>query len=141
MKSRQLVILVSVILSMFCFTQCSDLKKQEITLIGQLNLISHSMKGWELYSWPKGKYFYYSLLIGTNRSKTYEEVIANKLQVSGKDSLKLLLNKFPENESLFWFGAAWSVKNSGSFALPDEKTVNEIKAFCSQKKLTLMVGE
>ena len=145
MKLRQIVILVSAIFSLFCFTQCADHTKQESTPIGSLNLdtitIAPSMKGWELYSWPKGNYFYYSFLIGTNRSKTYEEVIVNKLRVSGKDSLKLLLNKFPENEDLFWFGAAWSAKNSGSFELPDEKTVNEIKAFCTQKKLTLMVAE
>lgn len=145
MKSRQLVILVSAIFSLFCFAQCDDLKKQDISPTGQLNLdtisISRSMKGWELYSWPKGNYFYYSFLIGTNRSKNYDEIIANKLRVSGKDSLKLLLSKFPENENLFWFGAAWSAKNSGSFALPDEETVNEIKVFCTQKKLTLMVGE
>lgn len=137
--------LVLAIFSLFCFSRCADITKQEMNPVNQLNLdtviIASSMKGWELYSWPHGNDFYYSFLIGTNRSKTYQEVLANKLRVSGKDSLKLLLNKFPENESLFWLGAAWSAKNSGNFSLPDSKTVNEIKTYCSQKKLILMVGE
>ena len=65
---------------------------------------SHSMKGWELYSWPSESDWNYSILIGTNRNKTYQEVTTNKISVVGKDSLKILLDKFPANEQIFWIG-------------------------------------
>ena len=40
--------------------------------------------------------------MGTNRVKSYEEVLTNKIFVFGKDSLKMLLDKFPQNEYIFW---------------------------------------
>lgn len=100
--------------------------------------ISPSMKGWELYSWPTESDWKYSILIGTNRNKTYQEVLANKISVVGKDSLKRLLDKFPANEQIFWsrkpFGDDW-----GNISLPDDNTINEIKDYCTQKKLVLTV--
>ena len=99
---------------------------------------THSMKGWELYSWPQGNDWNYSILPGTNREKTYDEVIANKIRVIGKDSLKMLLDKFPAKEELFWTG-----KRSGdgwaNLSFPDDNTINEIKNYCQQKELVLSV--
>lgn len=99
---------------------------------------THSMKGWELYSWPNKSDWNYSILMGTNRAKTYEEVISNKITVVGKDSLKILLDKFPSKEEIFWIG-----KRSGdgweNLSLPDDNTLNEIKNYCTQKELELNV--
>jgi hypothetical protein len=143
MKTVKMIIAVSLLLSSFFFVRCNEATNPETNQLIQLKLdtvsFAHSMKGWELYSWPNGKDFNYSVLMGTNRAKTYEEVLANKLRVSGKDSLNLLLNKFPESESIFWIVKSWG--NKRSFVLPDQKTVDEIKAYCVQKKLTLMVIE
>lgn len=100
---------------------------------------TRSMKGWELYSWPKGNDFIYSILMGTNRSKTYDEVITNKIAVTGKDSLKMLLDKFPSKEEIFWRG-----KGTGDWAnlsFPDQNTIKEIKNYCQQKELNLQVME
>jgi len=99
---------------------------------------SHSMKGWELYSWPNSNDLNYSILMGTNRAKTYSEVVTNKVAVIGKDSLKMLLDKFPAKEELFWTG-----KRSGdgweNLSFPDSKTIDEIKKYCIQKDLVLSV--
>ncbi|HEX2396051.1 MAG TPA: hypothetical protein VHI78_11950, partial [Bacteroidales bacterium] len=66
-----------------------------------------SMKGWELYSWPERDNYRHSLLPGTNRLKTYNEVITNPYTAHGTDSLKLLLARLPEGEHIFWIGRDW----------------------------------
>jgi len=99
---------------------------------------SHSMKGYELYSWPNGNNWNYSILTGTNRLKSYEEVITNKIAVVGKDSLKMLLDKFPVNEEIFWIGhrsdGEWS-----NISFPDQNTIDEIVSYANQKDLKLQV--
>jgi hypothetical protein len=105
----------------------------------------HSIKGWELYSWPQGNSWIYSIIIGTNRIKTYNEVTSNTIKVSGKDSLRLLLNKFPEDEYLLWIGEGWLSNcwnsNSGDLSLPPDDTLNEIKQYCIEKDLILLITE
>jgi hypothetical protein len=105
----------------------------------------HSMKGWEIYSWPAGDDWNYSVLIGTNRLKTYNEVTTTTIIVTGKDTLKMVLNKFPENEFISWKGPGWLERcwggNYGDLSLPDSATVSEIKAYCLQKNLVLQVTD
>jgi len=125
----------------------TDFKPEDltVTLLIQKNskldtiTFTHSMKGWELYSWPNGNDWNYSILIGTNRAKTYNEVVTNKASVIGKDSLKMLLDKFPAKEELFWTG-----KRTGTgwenLSYPDSKTIDEIKNYCAQKELILNIN-
>ena len=106
----------------------------------------HSMKGWELYSWRNTDDWSYSILIGTNRTKSYNEVITNKIIITGKDSLKMVLDRFPENEHIHWIGCGWLQRcwgggYVGNLSLPDEDTVNEIKEYCLLRKLDLSVSE
>ncbi|MBK7096671.1 MAG: hypothetical protein IPH57_16995 [Saprospiraceae bacterium] len=133
----------------FILFNCSKSTDNEYTPVKKLNLdsltLESSLKGWELYSWQNGNEYNYSLLIGTNRLKTYEEVISNEITVFGIDSLKLLLAKLPEGEYIFWVGKSWlsSIwkENYKNLGLPDEKTVNEIKSYCIQKKLQLVISQ
>jgi hypothetical protein len=111
--------------------------------------VTHSMKGWELYSWPEGSSWCYSVLRGTNRVKTLYEVTssipsAEKLiQVTGSDSLKLLLDKFPENEIITWIGKTWLQQcwreNYGNLQLPPQDIIDDLTKYCIQKKLTLQM--
>lgn len=102
-----------------------------------------SMKGWELYSWPGEKDWNYSLLMGTNRIKTLEEVTGNRIVVAGTVSLEMLLGKLPENEEIFWVGRGWLQGcwggSYGDLALPESKIIQEIKEFCTREKLVLRV--
>lgn len=96
-----------------------------------------SMKGWELYSWANGNDWKYSILMGTNREKTYQEVITNKIAVTGKDSLKMLLDKFPAKEEILWKG-----KGTGDWAnlsFPSQSTIDEIMNYAVQQELKLQV--
>jgi hypothetical protein len=94
-----------------------------------------------LYSWPNGNDWNYSILKGTNRLKTYNEVIKNKIIVLGIDSLKMLLDKFPKKEEIFWVGEGWLKRiwgtDYGNLSLPDSKIIDEIKNYCTQKELVL----
>ena len=67
-------------------------------------------------------------------------VITNKITVVGKDSLKILLDKFPKNEYLFWQAKLLGDEEE-HFSLPDQNTVNEIKDYASQKELNFNVVE
>lgn len=99
---------------------------------------SHSMKGWELYSWPNGNEWNYSVLKGTNRGKSYSEITTNKILVVGKSPLKTLLAKLPANEEIFWRGKGW-LENTETVSLPDENTISELQEFCSLKSLSLHI--
>ncbi|MBC8005545.1 MAG: hypothetical protein H7X84_08715, partial [Verrucomicrobia bacterium] len=104
---------------------------------GATSSFIHLMKGWELYSWANGDDWNYSILPGTNRVKSYKEVIANKTTVVGKDSLKLLLDKFPTNEYISWIVRVQG--DGGNLALPDQATMDEIKNYAAQKELKLTI--
>jgi len=70
----------------FCFIRRTSERSNEIQPVDKLDIstvsFAHSMKGWKLYSWPDGSYWNYSVLIGTNRVKSYEEVTTNKIIVT-----------------------------------------------------------
>ena len=136
----------------FSFIQCAKDSDQEVQAYQTINKsgfdtisFQHSMKGWELYSWPKGDDWYFSILAGTNRTKAYSEVIQSPFIVCSADSLKLLLGKFPANEEIFWIGEEWLDRCWGNYygnlALPDIYTLSEIKAYSIQKKLLLSISE
>jgi len=139
MKKLQLLLVVSLIVASVNFIRCSK-DNNKITSTTKLDTlsISHSMKGWELYSWPIGNDWSYSILMGTNRAKSINEVITNRIAVVGKDSLKMILGKFPAKEEIIWIG-----KRSGvgweNLSLPDGNTIDEIKNYCNQKELALSV--
>lgn len=149
MKGFPSLFIVLLLVSSFIFFRCSKDTVSEDFKSGKLDfdtlVFNHSMKGWELYSWTEGKTWVYSVLPGTNRLKTKEEVIANTIKVCGTDSLKMLLGKFPEDEYIAWIGERWLFQcwgnNDGNFSLPGQKTIDEIKEYCLKRKLNLGISE
>lgn len=103
------------------------------------------MKGWELYSWQKGNDWSYSILIGTNRLKSYDEVVKNEIVVTGKDSLKLVLDRFPAGETITWLGPGWLASCWGSdyknLSLPPQAIIDEIRQYCIDHDLILVVTD
>jgi hypothetical protein len=153
MNAKQLIILITSF-SLLLFFACSkDQKEDNADTKSYLDslIVPHSMKGYELYSWEEGKDWYFSILVGTNRTKTYSEVIANVpseihlATVTGIDNLKLVLAQFPENEFITWIGqgrlqSSWG-GNYGNLQLPPQKYIDDITQYCSQKKLNLQVTD
>jgi len=60
----------------------------------------HSMKGFELYVWETKGEIYYSLLRGTNRIKSYEEIHKAKSVVNDLKSIKQKIDSISPGESI-----------------------------------------
>jgi hypothetical protein len=102
-----------------------------------------SMKGYELYGWKaKGKW-HYSLLVGTNRLKTYEEITSNPAIRIGDTALKAELKKLPKGQEVFWMSDAPSSLKKPKpgqhidIKLPSRKRIKSIKAYCNRLGIKL----
>lgn len=95
--------------------------------------LSHSQtafKGIELYSWlPRGTEWHFSLLVGTNRNKSIEEITDPTLAVAGVIELKAALAKLPKGEQIFW-------KNLATEPVPGE-IILELERFSRQRDINL----
>jgi hypothetical protein len=153
MKTKQIPLLLlsfSLLLFIACTKDNKDEKANTKSDFDTLN-VPHSMKGYEIYSWPEGNKWYFSVMVGTNRIKTYAEVISNTpsqvhlITVTGIDTLKQVLARFPENEYITWIGKGWLQNawgsNFGNLQLPPQNYIDEITQFCTQKKLNLQVTD
>jgi hypothetical protein len=91
--------------------------KQAGKLITKLSItavyeLPHSMKGYELYSWLENSQWHFTLITGTDRNKTLDEIISNEdfiseagwvqIHVVGVDAIKTVFSKLPQNEFIFW---------------------------------------
>lgn len=143
-----LVILWSLVIFFACSKNDSQIPEKSGNRINSLQ-VAHSMKGWEIYSWPEDGNWHFSILVGTNQIKNYEEVTGTKfsdwllIQVSGTDSLEMVLDRFPANENLSWIGETW-LQNCwqnkyGNLQLPPQAVIDGVSAFCIKKKLILQV--
>lgn len=83
-----------------------------------------SFKGWELYSWrnQQSNTWNFSLLQGTNRNKTEEEIKSSKA-TKDIDSLKAELKEIAPNESV-----SWLLNGAKGLEYPPEVIVDEIIA-------------
>ena len=62
--------------------------------------MSHSMKGFELYVWETKGEIYYSLLRGTNRLKSYDEIHNSKVVVNDLKSIKQKIDSISPGETI-----------------------------------------
>ncbi len=104
----------------------------------------HSMKGWELYSWPNGNNWNYSVMIGSNTLKSYNMVTENRVAVTGIDSLKKLLEMMPDGEEIAWIGESWLSQiwddDYRNLMLPLEEIILEVNQFCQDNGLLLIIA-
>ncbi|MHC4597738.1 MAG: hypothetical protein ACYS47_01910 [Planctomycetota bacterium] len=98
----------------------------------------HSMKGWELYSWknPGDAKWCFSLLPGTNRIKSYEEVTAEASVIYGLTPLLEALRALPKGEWVMWVSGRVTVpERKPAFTRPSEDVVERIADFCEKRGL------
>ena len=70
--------------------------------IADIGALPHSMKGYELYSWADDGQWHFTLITGTNRTKTMEEITSKehliseigweRIHVVGADAIKEVLS-------------------------------------------------
>lgn len=116
--------------------------------------LPHSMKGYELYSWQEKDQWHFTLITGTNRIKTLEEITSGgdnvtqgewaKMHVLGVDELKTVLGRLPKNEEILWMNDLWSGqagKDGDKIILPPGQIIDVVKERCGQCGLDLHVNE
>jgi hypothetical protein len=92
---------------------------------------THAFKGMELYSWkPEGEGWYFSLLPGTNREKTPEEITGPGTAIVGVPELKRRLSKLAKGESIFW-------RNVAKETVPEEMK-KELESHCEELRIKLV---
>ena len=94
---------------------------------------AESMKGYELYSWQEGGQWKFSVLVGTNREKTLDEIKSADVVLSGVDALTSTLEKIPAGQSI-----TWSSRETLSF--PPEEIRIQIEQICKDQGLILNIA-
>ena len=88
-----------------------------------------SFKGWELYAWPEGPDWKYSLLPGTNRLKSDDEIAASDARLENLDQVKQALAQLAPGE---WVTL---LPRKAGDPRPSADDLAAIAAFCDQRQL------
>ena len=119
--------------------------------ITAIDRLPHSMKGYELYSWPEDGQWHFALITGTNRNKSLEEIISKddfiseagwvKVHVVGVDAIKAVLSKLPRNEFIMWLAGMreQSGETDIEIQLPLEQTTDAIKEYAKRCGLDFQI--
>lgn len=94
------------------------------------------MKGYELYSWQVGSTWTFALVLGTNRIKSFDELVAPPGEERGLEWLKEELERLPRGESVFW--TAGRVPGT---ILPPEAVIHAVQSHCARLGLDLHLLE
>ena len=87
-----------------------------------------SMKGYELYSWEKDGEWYFSILVGTNRLKTLEEIQSPNVTLKGMDELRSALESISAGQYV-----TWSAREP--LAFPPEEMIRQVEQICKDRGL------
>ena len=129
--------------------------EQSGKLINRLSITSidklpRSLKGYELYSWLQDGQWHFTLITGTNRTKTMEEITSGEdyiseagwvnVHVVGVDAIKEVLSRLPQNESVGWCDELHVGKATETdLQLPLEQIVDTIKELAKRCGLDFVV--
>ncbi len=115
--------------------------------------LPRSFKGYELYSWPEEGTWHFTLITGTNRNKTVEEVKATddqlsadgwvRIHVQGVEAIKAVLSRVPAGEWVFWAGADWASGTLGGgsdITMPPQEIIDAVEQHAEQLGLQFHAG-
>jgi hypothetical protein len=100
----------------------------------QVTPLAKSMKGYELYSWHENGRWLFSLLVGTNREKTLDEIKSSDTTLSDVEALIFMLEKVPPGQYI-----TWSSRETLSF--PPDSIIKQIEKVCNDKGLILNIAK
>lgn len=162
MRENTLRICISLLIAALVVTACG----QSLTKTGENEKISaadypspdwqqipstlpDSFKGYELYSWQAGEDWVFTLIAGTNRSKSFTEITSTenlledgfiKISVTDLQDLKTLLGRLPQGTEIFWSGIDLTGQvEEGTlyFSYPPQEILNEIVEFAGEQDIQL----
>ncbi len=91
---------------------------------------AESMKGYELYSWQADGAWYFSVLVGTNREKTLEEIQSPDARLEGVEALRPVLEAMPAGQYVTW-------TSRDSLAFPPDELLRQVQEICQKRGLEL----
>ena len=94
---------------------------------------AESMKGFELYSWQDGSQWTFSLLAGTNREKTLDEITSTDTVLDGVDALRSALEIISPGQTI-----TWSAKDPLSF--PPDDIIQQVEQICKDQGLIFNIA-
>ena len=97
-------------------------------------LPAESMKGYELYSWESAGTWHFSLLVGTNRLKTVEEIQAPATALQGMDELEPVLESLASGQYV-----SWSAEDP--LAFPPQEMIQQVQEICQEQGLELFIAK
>jgi hypothetical protein len=95
--------------------------------------LGESMKGYELYSWQEGGQWKFSILVGTNREKSIEEIKSAEVVLSGVDALQSKLEEIPAGQYITW-------TSKETLSLPPEDIIKQVEQTCKDEGLILSIA-
>jgi hypothetical protein len=120
--------------------------------ITEVDKLPGSLKGYELYSWQKDSQWHFTLVTGTNRNKTPEEIVSEEdfisetgwvnIHVAGIDAIKNVLSKLPANEHVSWItgrGLTQTNQTGVDISFPPGPTIDTIKEYALGRDLDFSV--
>ncbi len=139
-------------------TATSEVEEQpSATMLPTLDLtqfpdpLPESMKGYELVSWQVGEDWNFTLITGTNREKTFEELMDPnssvtadgfvKITVTGVEEIKQALALLPEGSQVFWGGMDLSgmvPEGTVYFSYPPQTVVDDLIRYCAENGVELV---
>ena len=121
---KMMLFLLLVIPLALLFSSCGTAAQPDATQFPE------SMKGYELYSWQEGNQWQFSLLVGTNRERTLDEIKSIDIILPHVDALTSTLENVPSGQYIIW-----SQKETLSF--PPDNIIKQVEQICKDKGLIL----
>ena len=94
------------------------------------------MKGWELYSWQEEGQWRFSLLEGTNRAKSIDEIQSPDTRIEGIEALRPALEGLESGEWVTWWDHSWTGE---ALEFPPAELVERVRSMCEERGLELTV--
>ncbi len=125
------------------------INKLSITAVTEL---PRSMKGYELYSWSANGQWHFTLITGTNRNKTLDEIVTGEDIISESgwvvihgvnlEAIKTVLSKLPQNGQVSWLAGLGSEPILQNFiiALPPQAIIDTLKECATEFSINLVVA-
>jgi hypothetical protein len=98
------------------------------------DLAAGSMKGYELYSWQDGDRWYFSVLVGTNRNKTLDEIRSLSSAFKGIEALEAALKIIPAGQFITWL-------SGDTLAFPSDDVTARVLQVCKERGLELNIAK
>jgi hypothetical protein len=151
LETTNLTILALVLIALMLSGFSGSRKRPPIQYPPTKPLPSH-MKAYELYSWRVDREWYYTLIAGSYRPKTVDEItlgentveeVRVKLTIHGVHDLQATLEQLPPNAQVKWWGPRGLEQagmRPGDLALPSHRVVNDVQEQCQELGIHLRVS-